>query len=1281
MDQNPTGDAPQGQRSKAIFEIGYEVLLATDLNEALTVVVEGVRKVLSAEASAAITLVDRTGRLDPGTYQVAGPMSDVFLSEKPRPVGGLGAWVVDKKTAIYESDVQATESREHPAIRQNRLRVGAYACLPLLLSGDQAVGTLFIAFLSPFEFEEALKEVLASYAQVAARAVGIARAKEQQTQVLKQMSTQLLTTWHERDPDNALKGTLEQILRQVEDEVLPQKAISASIYIYDEAVGFYSGAATGPLKDYMEAHPPRVGDTEGTALYTIRAKTPLFVGDTREMPVGVPSLSRWAMASEVRALANLPMLIGEGDYSVVGILIINLQQPLAFSEDMKTMLRLFADRAAIALQAARVHRRRLREQEALAAIGESAAAGSLAKAWEIIAKRAIELTNADYLSCWALDETGTRLVLQGAESSGSGWPSPDPARYLPLYGEDAKSINRHVFLSGKEHYSEDLSRDPYHLVWDKQAKSAFCVPLLASGQLIGTLYAASERLQGFTEDHRGFIRQMAPHAAVALHNARLLERARAFQAVVGKIHEQVDLDEVSNIILRQLQAIVPYKTATLQLIFGDKRRLLAHHGFDRDKADPDLLRPLSKDALVNEIVVSGKLRILSSVIEDRRWGKVPGVGSWCCIPLVVDTKVVGILTVDHPEAGFYTYEAHSELLQNFANHAALALRDAQRQRDLNTLRQWALELDKMQKAGKVYDGVVKAVVDTLECAYCIVFLAKPDGTLVAETGGGTLYDRLPSFNFPPGKGLAGRVYQNRASEIVPDTSKDDCYLPGPSEVENNVRPRSILSSLLRRGDKVIGVVSADFDRIEAFDQNDLHLLDTLTAHASIVLQNLEYMDDLGALHDAARKLTGLPKLEDLYQTAVEAVSKAIHASHSTLFIYNRQAGKLTSVRRWPALPPARSFRPGEGLAGTVFQDRIPMMVNDAAKNQNFVEGLVSKREESRSIILAPVRSNEDAFGVLTADKDEIDGFTERDLQTLETLALDIGIAIKAHEREAELAALGLLQERISAVVPVGEQLENIYNATAEAMSGLMDTRNMYIALYNAIDKSIEFPLWYERGELISDWKKVPRHATQPRHFGGRLLGSCMAGDDVEQDALFAGLQEELRRIGAKRWEETTVTTLEKGLRWLVATRDQEGKEKTYTVIKQDGRLNIYERFGLTDWVILHKESLLIQANFNEEVKQRGIAVFDIGTRCWLGAPMLLHDEVVGVIGLQNFEHERVFDDRHRNLLKTIASQAAIAIQNAWQYETIDRLLDRRSRELAAVSQFQQAITSIRLVQE
>ena len=79
--------------------------------------------------------------------------------------------------------------------------------------------------------------------------------------------------------------------------------------------------------------------------------------------------------------------------------------------------------------------------------------------------------------------------------------------------------------------------------------------------------------------------------------------------------------------------------------------------------------------------------------------------------------------------------------------------------------------------------------------------------------------------------------------------------------------------------------------------------------------------------------------------------------------------------------------------------------------------------------------------------------------------------------------------------------------------------------------------------------------------------------------------------------------------------------------------------------------------------------------------MLLHDEVVGVIGLQNFEHERVFDDRHRNLLKTIASQAAIAIQNAWQYETIDRLLDRRSRELAAVSQFQQAITSIRLVQE
>ena len=231
-------------------------------------------------------------------------------------------------------------------------------------------------------------------------------------------------------------------------------------------------------------------------------------------------------------------------------------------------------------------------------------------------------------------------------------------------------------------------------------------------------------------------------------------------------------------------------------------------------------------------------------------------------------------------------------------------------------------------------------------------------------------------------------------------------------------------------------------------------------------------------------------------------------------------------------------------------------------------------------------------------------------------------------------------------------LQKIYNAAANAMSGLMDTRNMYIALYNAVDKSIEFPLWYQEGRLIPDREKTSGHQAGPRHFGGRLLGSCMAGDDVEQDALFAGLQEELRRIGAKRWEETTVTTLEKGLRWLVATRDQEGKEKTYTVIKQDGRLNIYERFGLTDWVILHKESLLIQANFNEEVKQRGIAVFDIGTRCWLGAPMLLHDEVVGVIGLQNFEHERIFDANQRDLLMTIASQTAVAIENV---QTMERL--------------------------
>jgi signal transduction histidine kinase len=177
-------------------------------------------------------------------------------------------------------------------------------------------------------------------------------------------------------------------------------------------------------------------------------------------------------------------------------------------------------------------------------------------------------------------------------------------------------------------------------------------------------------------------------------------------------------------------------------------------------------------------------------------------------------------------------------------------------------------------------------------------------------------------------------------------------------------------------------------------------------------------------------------------------------------------------------------------------------------------------------------------------------------------------------------------------------LQSIYDKAIEAMSGIMDTRNMYIALYDEEMGDIEFQLAYVNGERALDEERAKGKPWSPRHFG--------------------------------------------------------------------------DRKGLTEWVIRHKRPLLIEKEFDAWVAaQEDIEAYPIGTKCWLGAPMLLRDQVIGVIGLQNFEREGVFDEHHRDLLLTIAGQAATAIENARLFEVTRRVAEERQRRLTLVQEISQ----------
>ncbi len=90
--------------------------------------------------------------------------------------------------------------------------------------------------------------------------------------------------------------------------------------------------------------------------------------------------------------------------------------------------------------------------------------------------------------------------------------------------------------------------------------------------------------------------------------------------------------------------------------------------------------------------------------------------------------------------------------------------------------------------------------------------------------------------------------------------------------------------------------------------------------------------------------------------------------------------------------------------------------------------------------------------------------------------------------------------------------------------------------------------------------------------------------------------------------------------------------------------------GLTDWIITNKLPMLMPNNAQEHMRQMGIPARGRPAAAWLGVPMLLGNQVMGVIAVQSYDPEVTFNSQDLDLLSAVASQAAVAIDNASRFE-------------------------------
>lgn len=115
----------------------------------------------------------------------------------------------------------------------------------------------------------------------------------------------------------------------------------------------------------------------------------------------------------------------------------------------------------------------------------------------------------------------------------------------------------------------------------------------------------------------------------------------------------------------------------------------------------------------------------------------------------------------------------------------------------------------------------------------------------------------------------------------------------------------------------------------------------------------------------------------------------------------------------------------------------------------------------------------------------------------------------------------------------------------------------------------------------------------------------------------------------------------------------------------------HETLGpLLRWIVERSESLVFDDVYPDAQEQFEHLPINYGqgekrSRSWLGVPMMVRGQVKGVMSVQSYQ-PALYGDREQRLLGVIASQSAVAIENAQLFRQVQNTLEQLSTPIVPV---------------
>jgi len=403
----------------------------------------------------------------------------------------------------------------------------------------------------------------------------------------------------------------------------------------------------------------------------------------------------------------------------------------------------------------------------------------------------------------------------------------------------------------------------------KSIRSWISAPLLVRDQVIGFLGLDGLSAGYFSADQLAILSAFAHQAAIAIQNARLYEEAERRRQETETLREAtlalssaLDRNQVIERILSQLQQVVPYDSASVQLLQGERLEIIGGRGFANLEELLGVSFPVEGDNPNREVMRTLKPFILEDApAVYEAFAQEPfsqqGIRSWLGVPMLMGEQAVGMIALDRCQPRFYT-KAHARLAQAFAQQAAIAIENARlyqgvqrRAAQLRTINEIGRHLATVLDPQELFQRAVSLIRETYHhYAVNICLLEEGELRLAAMDAGPDVHRVPPGYALDRSNGIMWWVVKHGEPLLVPDVNVEPRY----AYYEGFPLTASELAVPIHLEGVSLGVLDVQSDRTNACDQIDMEMLTILADQLAVAIRTARLYQQERTGHRVAETL-------------------------------------------------------------------------------------------------------------------------------------------------------------------------------------------------------------------------------------------------------------------------------------------------------------------------------------------------------------------------------------------------------------------------------------------